>query len=133
MTYTKPKPVQNAILLTLISTVFSLIFEIWRLSLTSKLLDFDNIFGMTFSSILILFLISMVSKRKKWAWILFCIINAATIITTPFSRLLVDVLQGVLTLNFFSVLINATLIFINGYCLYLLLKSESRSWFNKSE
>lgn len=128
-----PKPVQNAILLTLISSVFSLIFEVWRLSLTSKLLDFDNIFGMTFTTILTFFLISMVSKRKKWAWILFCILNAATFITTPFSRLLVDVLEGVLTHNFFSPLINAALIFINGYCLYLLLKAESRSWFNKSE
>lgn len=127
----KPKSVQNVIILTLISMAFSLAFETWKLSSSSRLLNFDNIFGLFFPTFLMAFLLIMTTKRKKWAWISLCILLIISLLTTPYSNLITDTLYGILTRNFASAVMNAILIFIDGYCLYLLLKRESRSWFNQ--
>lgn len=127
----KPKSVQNVIILTLISMAFSLAFETWKLSSSSRILNFDNIFGLVFPTFLMAFLLIMTAKRKKWAWISLCILLIISLLTTPYSKLITDTLYGVLTRNFASAVMNSILIFIDGYCLYLLLKRESRSWFNQ--
>lgn len=127
----RPKSIQTVILLTLISSLFSFGFQTWKLSISSKLLNFENIFGLVFPIFVMLFLLIMIAKRKKWAWISFCILLIVSLVATPSSKLLTDTLSGVLNKNFLSAAINATLILIDGYCLYLLLKPESRLWFNR--